>query len=293
MNKFHWTYVDDYGKAHQVGLMHGARTGHVLVHCNTKIILIDFKVLQSKTYSLFIDEELCEISIERKDNQFLYGFEINKDVDTPLNRSRKAEEKKHIWQGVLFFGGILLSVAIIFAVMTNYKNNRDARLADELLAKNGEITFAKVFLEEEAIKYTYISKEKVLSFHTPSDEALKLINSNGFPLENGDEFELLYVPHNPKVHKINFEQPSDVQKGVYRQRAIDQELLLHSALDSTIAACRADIAFELKGIAGWADFYHQNTPKTANAKHNELTYKRLVRDLPFEKQAKKKCSFID
>ena len=74
--------------------MHGAESGHLMVYCNTNIVLIDFEILQSKTYSFFIEDELCELSIERKDDQFFYGFEINKKADTPLNRQRRKIEKQ-------------------------------------------------------------------------------------------------------------------------------------------------------------------------------------------------------
>ena len=60
-----------------------------------KILIIDFKVRETKSYSFFIDEELCEINITRTNDKFIYTFEINKTVQTPLNAKRKKREKKH------------------------------------------------------------------------------------------------------------------------------------------------------------------------------------------------------
>ena len=76
MNRFNWTYVADKGVKHHVGLMHGAESGHLLVYCDAKIILIDFEILEDKKYSFFIDEQLCEISIEKIKGQFYYSFEV-------------------------------------------------------------------------------------------------------------------------------------------------------------------------------------------------------------------------
>ena len=90
MSQFNWTYLAPSGKKHHVGLFHGENTGHVMIYCNSKVVLVDFKVRETKSYSIFIEEELCEIGIERKADRFVYGFDINKEADTPLNRKRKA-----------------------------------------------------------------------------------------------------------------------------------------------------------------------------------------------------------
>lgn len=290
MNRFNWTYVDDFSKSHQIVLMHGAQSGHLLVCCNAKVILIDFKVLQNKTYSLFIEDELCEIAIERKDNQFLYGFEINKDADTPRNRMRKERDKKHILQSVLFFGGIVASVAIFLSLFFNYQQNKANRLAEEIFALNSSTTFAKVFVDNDRAKYSFIANSKTYTYDSPYQEAMKDISTNGFPLENGDEFELKYATNNPKIHRINYKQPTQHQQEKYLDRAVQKELENNNQiLDTSLASCRAAIAYELKGLAGLADLYYQDTPPSDNPLHNELTYKRLVRDVPFQKEFDKKC----
>jgi len=290
MNRLDWTYLDDCGKAHQVILMHGARTGHVLVLCNTNIVLIDFEILQSKVFSFFIEDEMCEITIERKQNEFFYAFDINKEIDTPKNRARKEQEKKHIWQSVLFFSGILVAVAIFLTVFLNYQSARDTRMTEQILAKKGDTTFAKVFVKNKSVKYIYIADGDKHSYDLPYQETIEEIALNGFPLESGDEFELVYAPSNPRIHRINFKKPTPHQEELYFDRAIQKEEYLHTSnIDNTLAACRTQIAYELKGLAGLADFYHQDTPRTDNPLHNELTYKRLVRDVPFKQAFDKKC----
>ena len=74
MSQFTWTYIDDDDTLHRVGLFHGDHTGHLMIYCNTRIVVIDFGVTSSKNYSFFINDELCDIAIEEKDGKFLYGF---------------------------------------------------------------------------------------------------------------------------------------------------------------------------------------------------------------------------
>ena len=85
-----WNITDIKGKTFKLGLFHGDDTGHVVVHCNDKVVAIDFSVREAKTYSLFLNEELCEISIDPRagGGDFDYSCRINTEVKTPLNEER-------------------------------------------------------------------------------------------------------------------------------------------------------------------------------------------------------------
>lgn len=57
-----------------------------MVYLNLKVIIIDFQVLEIKIYFFFIEEELCELEVEcKEDDCFVYGFKINQDVDILFN----------------------------------------------------------------------------------------------------------------------------------------------------------------------------------------------------------------
>ena len=118
MSQITWTYVADDGYRHKVGLFHGDNSGHLLVYCNTRIVVIDFGVQQSKNYSFFIDDELCDISIEENNGKFSYGFNIDQVTDTPRNRGRRkmirSEYKYNLMIGVAF---ILILAALVWLVM--------------------------------------------------------------------------------------------------------------------------------------------------------------------------------
>lgn len=113
MSQITWTYVDDDGYRHKVGLFHGDRSGHLMVYCNTRIVVIDFSVLASKNYSFFINEELCDIAIEEKDGKFSYGFTIDQVTDTPRNRGRRKMIRAQTQLSLMFAAGFFLVVFVL------------------------------------------------------------------------------------------------------------------------------------------------------------------------------------
>ena len=106
-----WTYLDDYGRRYNVGLYHGSETGHLLIHCNGRVVVIDFNVLSTKKYSFLINDELCDVHVEQKDGRFAYGLEIDRKANTPGNRRRRKQERSNIVKGVLMVAAFLLVVA--------------------------------------------------------------------------------------------------------------------------------------------------------------------------------------
>lgn len=112
MSQMRWTYVDDFGRRYHVGLFHG-RTGHLLIYCNARILVIDFNVLNSKKYTFFLNHELCDIHVERQDNRFAYGFEIDRKTSTPWNERRKAFERTNLYRSLLFTGISALIIGVM------------------------------------------------------------------------------------------------------------------------------------------------------------------------------------
>ncbi|MEM9929244.1 MAG: hypothetical protein AAF840_05470 [Bacteroidota bacterium] len=112
-----WSITGHYGNTYNLGLFHGETTHHVVVHCNNSVVAIDFSVKESKTYSLFLDHELCEVSIDHTGgNNFTYDCRINHDVETPLNRQRRQqrEEEKRSERIRLYAAVGLLLVVLAF-----------------------------------------------------------------------------------------------------------------------------------------------------------------------------------
>ena len=118
MSQMTWTYIGDDGDQHKIGLFHGDNTGHLLIYCDARIVVIDFNVLTSRNYSFFIDDELCDLEVEEKDGKFSYGFKVDEITDTPRNRGRAKMVREEVRQtlvvGLIFLLIILLIVWLVF-----------------------------------------------------------------------------------------------------------------------------------------------------------------------------------
>lgn len=281
MGQFIWKYVASQ-PPQTVTLYHGDSSGHVLITLNSKVLIIDFKVKETKTYSFFIEEELCEVKITKENEQFNYSFEINKTAQTPHNEKRKKAEKKHLWQTFGFFAfGIVLVLASIFFFASKGESNA------ENFALHNELTVAVLQISEEENSYTYtIDKLRY------ENELKSLPRSvNGFPIQSGDEFMIKYNKLKPENHEFSFDIPSKKQIDAYRQRAITQQKKQAPQDSEDRAACLVDIAYEMRGISAFADFFFQNVSESKNQEHNENSYKRLIRSVEFQKKSKKCLSF--
>lgn len=292
LSQFHWTYISNTNKPYRVVLYHGNKSGHVLIHCNAKIMIIDFSVLQTKTYSFFIENELCEIVMERKGNRFFYDFEINREVDTPLNRARNKLEKKHWRQSLLFFGGMLLLVALFTFSFLSFKSSQARSSLNQLNLTNFESTTARLVVEPRKentylINFSFVANGKKVEGQL-EQEGYPLYK-NSFPLETGDELAVKYASSHPKVHELNFEQAPEKQINRFLNRTLQKHQQYNSSITKEMANCQLNIAYQLKGIAGLALFYFQKKTPEENARFNQQTYQRLVRDIPFKNEVQEKC----
>lgn len=262
-----------------------------MIYCNSRIVLIDFHVLQTKSYSFFIEEELCEVNIERRENRFFYDFHVNREVDTPVNRAWRVKLRQNRRKTVILITSFFITL-IVFIGIGLYLSNlpgKDQRQA--LLAARSSESIARVFISERlgdslAMHYSFAANGQVYESegHIPAQAT-----TNGMPLESGDEFTVLYADSHAFVNQIDFDKPTAEQIQRYRLRAIQRHLDLHPEITEQRAQCLIEIAYEIKGVGGLADFYFQDLQPTANAQHNQLTYLRLTRDTPFVQKAGERC----
>ncbi|MEM9835872.1 MAG: hypothetical protein AAF828_05190 [Bacteroidota bacterium] len=121
MAQIAWNVRGNRGNRFQIGLFHGDQDGHVVLHCNGKVVQIDFSVQASKDYKLMLDEELCVISIQREaDGSYAYSCELDKDTETPLNLNRKATAElaaKNENQRFMMFAGVVIICLIGWLVL--------------------------------------------------------------------------------------------------------------------------------------------------------------------------------
>ena len=113
-----WSITGPQGNVYNLGLFHGETTHHVVVHCNNSIVVIDFGVKESKTYTLFLDQELCEVTIDHTGGEsFAYDCKINHEAETPLNQQRKqlrADEERAERVRLIAAGAVGLVMVLAF-----------------------------------------------------------------------------------------------------------------------------------------------------------------------------------
>ena len=75
MSQWRWTFYDPHQGTQTLGLYHGEDSGHVMIYLNQKVVIIDFMVHKTKTYSLMVNELLVKLNLVENNGEFTYDFE--------------------------------------------------------------------------------------------------------------------------------------------------------------------------------------------------------------------------
>ena len=98
MNQHTWTYRDKQGVHHTILLMHGAKTGHVMIAVNNKISHLDFDMLTDKTYSTIIHDNILMVSIKNTGIQsFSYSLSRKSIATSKKNESESLLKRLKDW----------------------------------------------------------------------------------------------------------------------------------------------------------------------------------------------------
>lgn len=308
MAQLGWVLLDSHGGRHRVGLYHGDNSGHLVIHCNLRVVQIDFAVKETRTYSFFIEDELCELSLQKEpDGRFSYAFLVNKTVDTPRNRERKADQNTNNRQVWMFVGGFLVLIAVVFAGLNWYgrqqrrKEMSSTSLFSKLTEENahrlsleGQTTTAQLYVVFEGpqrkVFYGFLTTDSTqVSGKFSVADTGAIVLPNGFPLHDHDAFELRYLPADPQVHRLDFYHPTRTTMSTYLQWAAITEARSHPEQSFQHSQCIAMLAAERLGWDKLADLIFQNQTATQNGRHNRDSYLRLVRDPEFAKLVNKEC----
>jgi len=131
-------------------MYHGEDSGHLMVHCNNKVMLIDFGVKGSKNYSFFLDEELFELHLTRENGRFSYELKHNEDIDSPHNRRRDQEKKTGRWR-MIAAGVVLVFFAIVLLAAWSNSPVERQELVDALALGAGQQTEVSLFVKKSAL----------------------------------------------------------------------------------------------------------------------------------------------
>lgn len=110
MSQYSWTYVGDSGRKFKISLYHGMRTGHLLVHCNGKVLIIDFNVRETKRYTIMVDNDMLDLVLSRTGDEITYSLEVNNREGTPGWERDRNDRRKSIKLGLIF---LLIIIAIV------------------------------------------------------------------------------------------------------------------------------------------------------------------------------------
>ena len=82
MSECRWTYYDPAQGNHTLGLYHGPESGHVMIYHNNTVVIIDFQVHTSKSYSFVYNKNLLRLHIVKGEDGFKYNFERSRIQET-------------------------------------------------------------------------------------------------------------------------------------------------------------------------------------------------------------------
>lgn len=309
MAQINWVFLDDFGGRHRVGLYHGDRSGHLMIHCNMRVVQVDFSVRESKTYSFFIEDEFIEIIVERmKNGGFGYEFRVNKEIDTPRNRVRRVQNRQDLNKLWVFIGGFVLVLAGVFFGLRWYGEQQDMkRMATTAIIHNMSNANARKLAAEGqgavAALHTELRDGKQVGVYVfkiadssevhgvfKTDESGLVMLQNGFPLSAGDAFSVVYLPTDPQVHRIDLFRPGRSTVEQYLKLAMGEEQRLHPDFDREMSVCRVLALAEAHGWPVLADIIFQQKTIDENPRHNEDSYRRLMRDPGNENILRRRCS---
>ncbi|MBL7775290.1 MAG: hypothetical protein JNK89_04765 [Saprospiraceae bacterium] len=302
-----WVFLDDFGGQHRIGLYHGDSSGHVLLHCDLRVVQVDFSVKEPRTYSFFVEDELCEVSIYKEKEGFSYDFKVNKKVDTPRNRLRKADNRRNQKYIAYLTIGLLVTIACTFFALRWWGKQHSTSPSElsslnsglspenaQRLAMEGATAVARLVVVSEAqerrIYYGFsTADDRQVSGRFSAPDTGAILLPNGFPLHDGHAFSVRYLPASPGVHRVDFDLPTQPTLDDYFQRAFLAEQGAHPEASNGRSRCIAQLTLEKKGWRQLADLIFQTTPPERNALHNRDSYHRLVREPEFAQLIEREC----
>lgn len=310
MAQVQWIYLDNSGGRHQVGLYHGDRSGHLLIHCNRKVVQIDFGVKEDRVYTFFIEDELCEISLQRdKNGLFSYDFQVNKTADTPRNRERRAENRRNTRLLIMTIVGGLVVLGAFVAVMQAYgraqrqkqmavKNSVNSRVTpDNIRQLNlfGQNAAAEVVLEQDPefgrvgrYRFAVLGGDSLTAFFKAPDTG-EAMAPTGFPLTDGDQFNVFFLPEDPRVHRLEFFRPTEFTIQRYLYYAVEAGVQADPQGGYARSKCRAETLLKTAGWPALAHAIYQNESPADNSRHNRRTYLKLTRKPAIRKALDDAC----
>lgn len=271
-----WQVLGNRGTYFHIGMYHGADSGHLVVHCNSKVLLLDFGVKEPRQYPFFLDEELYELHIGQNGGTYHYQLVHNGEIDSPINRKKQADQKYDRWLMKAGLAALVLLVLVGFFVAWQLSTS-DKRLVERL--RDGEGVATQISLTHIGGQWeaSYRADDRVFT------QPLHSFHGLYFPLIAGDVFAGRYWPDRPKVFYVQWDVPAEPVVRRYATLAAREHALRHPSLSAEQVICQVQAAYDCEGAPGLAKMYHQN--RNDGGLYNPDAYLRMVRDTAFRRRA--------
>ncbi len=178
------------------------------------------------------------------------------------------------------------------SVVSHYSKDNMKRLVSE-----GKRTIARLHLsqnsgtKEQTITYALLALDSLMEqgdFKVPNTQPILL--PSGFPFAEGDEFEAIYLPSDPAVHRVDFFQPSRNTTSRYISLATTAEKAMHPATNPERSVCRVLTAAEYSGWPVLAHFIFQDKTPDENKRFNQASYHKFWENPDLQKAVVRNCS---
>lgn len=273
-----WTVPGFGGVPYNVGLYHGEKTGHLLVQCSGKVLIIDFGVTKTKDYSFMLGEEVYELKIIKENDGYSYHFSHNEDIQTPHNIRREKTvktDKRRLWAvGILF----VVAIISIFAIRS-YWSNAETRVRNQLAAGEGEYTQARIIKESHQWLIIYKVNNKLIKQQLLDEDSISAL---GYHLATGDGYQTRILPKNKYIYYIDWTQPDEHTANRLLSVTIERHQSLHLDLALRAIRCQLQLAYDMEGIEGLSKFYQQEVDDWP--KYNKNAYFRLIRGDEYQRR---------
>lgn len=292
INKQSWVYAGKL-KRHTIELAHAPASNKVYIRLNG-IALYEEVINPNerlKTFSFFVDDELCQVTIEKVDNHFEYRFASPERSTSTTSKRRRLKDLLFIVGIITIFAGIVggLGVPFVYQALHTQQLNRN-------LDFGGMVTTAYLQLTPQTgdyylTDYTYraglhqLTTQKKISLQDSSLMALQTMFGKQAELS----VEALYAATEPATHRLLLAQPSGKQIETYRQAArkvcqtLQWEGIAGNYEQEVFCDCLLTYFFTHYDIEGYAWLYNAKKTPAENATYNEQSVtKFMTKSLPAE-----------
>jgi hypothetical protein len=114
MSQSLWTYYDPSYGPQTVGVYHGDDSGNLVVYCNNKVVMVDFKVKQSKSYSFYINKCLIKLNLKKQKQEKSFDHDFHRSMDADQIKINKKSSSFNVFIScTLFLLGIVSLINIL------------------------------------------------------------------------------------------------------------------------------------------------------------------------------------